>query len=86
MIEQWERDGNQLKPTHVELLVQAWVSSDNYDRALPWSEKWFEAADPKERKHFDLLNFLYNNLGLSVRQSILVDEMKKQWPDEFSKK
>lgn len=86
MIEQWERDGNQLKPNHVELLVQAWVSADEYGRALPWAEKWFEAADPKERKHFDLLNFLYNNLGLSVRQSILVDEMKKQWPDEFSQK
>lgn len=86
MIEQWEHDGNQLTPNHIELLVQAWVSSDNYARALPWAEKWFETANPKERKHYNLLNFLYNHLGLNVRQSILLDEMKERWPEDFEDK
>ena len=86
MIEQWEHDGNQLTPNHIELLVQAWVSSDNYARALPWAEKWFETANPKERKHYNLLNFLYNHLGLNVRQLILLDEMKERWPEDFEDK
>ena len=84
MIENWGRQGNTLKPNHVELLVQAWVSSDNYGRALPWAERWFNSANPKERKHFDLLNFLYSNLNQPGRQADIVKQMINRWPDDKS--
>jgi len=84
MIENWGRSGNQLKPSHVELLVQAWISSENYSRALPWAERWFNSASPKERKHFDLLNFLYNNLRQPGKQADIVKQMINRWPEDKS--
>ena len=38
----------QVKPAYIEMLTQAWVQSENYKKALPWAEKWFKAARPKE--------------------------------------
>ncbi len=70
------------KPSHIEMLTQAWVQSENYSRALPWAEKWFRNAGNKERKHFDLLNFLYNNLGMQGRQADIVKEMINRWPND----
>jgi len=58
MMEDWNRAGGKLTPKHVEYLWQAWSQAENYPRALPWAEKWFNAARPKERKHYDLLNFM----------------------------
>ena len=84
MIEQWERNGNQIKPKHIDLLVQAWVSSNNYDRALLWAEKWYDAANPKERKHFEVLNFLYNNLGMPDKQIRVIEQMTTRWPEDKS--
>jgi len=82
MLENWMNRGGQQKPAHVEMLMQAWVQSENYSRAMPWAEKWFRAANPKERKHFDLLNFLYNNLGQPGRQADIVKEMIARWPND----
>ena len=82
MIEAWGRAGNTIQPNHIELLVQAYVSSDNYSRALPWAERWFNGANPKERKHFDLLNFLYNNLGQPGKQADIVKQMINRWPED----
>jgi tetratricopeptide (TPR) repeat protein len=84
MIENWGRSGNTIKPQHVSLLVQAWVSSENYSRALPWAQRWFKEASPKERKHFDLLNFLYNNLGQPGKQADIVKQMINRWPEDKS--
>jgi len=83
LLENYLRSGGQEKPQYVEMLVQAYVQSDNYRAALPWAEKWFNAAPrPKERKYFDLLNFLYNNLGMQGRQADIVKEMIGRWPDD----
>ena len=83
MLENWGRQGNDLTP-HYELLVNAYVSSDNYSRALPWAERWFNAASPKERRHFDLLNFLYNNLRQPGKQADIVKQMINRWPEDKS--
>jgi tetratricopeptide (TPR) repeat protein len=64
------------------LLVQAWVEAEDYRRALPWAEKWFNTASPKERKHFDLLNFLYNNLEMPGKQADIVKQMIQKWPED----
>jgi len=46
---------SQPKPSseHIELLVNAWLQAEDYPRALPWAEKWFNQASPKTRKHYD---------------------------------
>lgn len=81
-LENYLNRGGQQKPQYVEMLTQAWVQSDNYSRALPWAEKWFRGANPKERKHFDLLNFLYNNLGQPAKQADIVKQMINRWPED----
>ncbi|MEP1229760.1 MAG: tetratricopeptide repeat protein [Litorimonas sp.] len=81
-LEAYLRRGGQEKPVYIELLTQAWVQDANYNRALPWAEKWFRNANPKERKHFDLLNFLYNNLGQTGKQADIVKEMIGRWPED----
>jgi len=81
-LENYLNRGGQQKPQYVEMLTQAWVQSENYSRALPWAEKWFNNARPKERKHFDLMNFLYNNLGQQGRQADIVKQMINRWPED----
>ena len=83
-LEKYLREGGQEKPEYVELLVNAWSQAEDYRRALPWAEKWFRRASPKERKHFDLLNFIYNTLGMTDKQSDIVKEMIQKWPEDRS--
>ena len=73
--------GGNTDSKYVDLLVNAWVQAEDYPRALPWAETWFEAAEPKERKHYDLLNFLYNNLDLKAEQADLRKVMEARWPE-----
>ena len=82
MLEDWGRSGNQLKPSHIEMLWQAWSQAEQYGRALPWAERWFNSANPKERKHFDLLNFMYNNLRMPGKQADIVKQMINRWPED----
>ena len=74
-LENYLNNGGQEKPEYIKLLTQAWIQAEAYDRALPWAKKWFAAANPKERQHFDLMNFLYNNLGQSAQQADIVKQM-----------
>lgn len=82
MLENYINQGNPVKPQYVDMLVGAWVQSEDYRRALPWAERWFNEASPKERKHFDLLNFLYNNLGMSGKQADIVLQMINRYPED----
>ena len=81
-LENYLNNGGQEKPEYVERLTQAWSQAEEHARALPWAKKWFAAANPKERKHFDLMNFLYNNLGQSAQQADIVKQMISRWPDD----
>ncbi len=81
-MEAYLNGGGERKPAYIDLLVQAWVQSNNYAKALPWAEIWFEQASPKERKHFDLMNFLYNQLGMQARQADIVKQMIARWPED----
>ena len=82
MLENYLANGGQRKPQYDEYIMQAWVQSENYSRALPYAERWFNAASPKERKHFDLLNFLYNNLGMQGKQADIVRQMIARFPED----
>ncbi len=81
-LENYLNSGGQEKPQYIELLTNAWVQAEDYRRALPWAERWFNSASPKERRHFDLLNFLFNNLGMQGRQADIVKEMIGRWPED----
>ncbi|MEP3891160.1 MAG: hypothetical protein ABJN69_11930 [Hellea sp.] len=81
-LEAYLNGGGQLKPQYTDMLTQAWVNAEEPARALPWASKWFAAADPKERKHYDLMNFIYAKLEKNERQADLVIEMIERWPAE----
>ena len=81
-IEDYLDNGGQQKPQYIDLLVGAWVQAENYSRALPWAEVWFNIANPKERKHFDLLNFLYSTLEQPEKQLDIVKQMIVLWPED----
>ncbi len=83
-LENYLNSGGQEKPQYVDLLVNAWVQAEDYRRALPWAEKWFNSANPKERRHFDLLNYIFNTLGMQGRQADIVKEMINRWPEDRS--
>lgn len=72
------------KSKYVEMLMQAWLQAGEYSRALPWAERWFINASPKERKHYDLMNFLYNNLGQTDKQIDIIKQMINHWPEDKS--
>ena len=82
MLEEYLRRGGTPNPKYDEYIMQAWVQSENYAKALPYAEKWFRNASPKERKHYDLLNFLYNNLNMPGKQADIVKEMINKFPDD----
>lgn len=80
-LETYLNAGGKVDSKYVDLLVNAWVQAEDYPRALPWAETWFETAEPKERKHYELLTFLYQNLGLKAEQAELRKVMVERWPD-----
>ena len=81
-LEAWSGSGGRLTPEDIELLVQAWVNAGDFEKALPWTQKWYERASPKTRKHFDLLNLVYHKLGRYKDQIDIVKDMINQWPGE----
>ncbi len=81
-LEAWVRKTGDRDPKNTTYIMQAWVQAEQYRQALPWAEQWFNSANPKERKHFDLLNFLYNDLGMQGRQADIVKEMIVRWPED----
>ena len=82
MIEDWASRGGRLTPQHIDMLTQAWVQAEDFKRALPWAKKWFAAASPKERKHFDLMNYIYNQLSMPAEQADIVKQMIVRWPGD----
>lgn len=82
MLEQWGRAGNTLNSTHIEVVMDAYLRSENYELALIWAERWFQDASPKVGKHYDLLHFLYSKLGRTEKQIEIVKMMTERWPDD----
>ena len=82
MLEDWQQAGGTLKGKQEEMLWQAWVQAEQYERALPWAEHWVDEARPKTRKHYDVLNFLYAQLGMDAKQTKIVEQMIARWPED----
>lgn len=81
-MEAWLRKTGRNDVKYLENTVQAWVQAEKYDRALPWAERWFAAKTPKERKHYDLMNFLYHDQNLPAKQLVILQNMTQKWPAE----
>lgn len=64
------------------MLASAYAQNDQYRQALPHAEKAFELANPKERKHFDLLNYVYTQLDMPEKQADILRQMLNRWPDD----
>jgi tetratricopeptide (TPR) repeat protein len=84
MLEDWIEDEGRVPMKIEAMLWQAWSQAEQYDRALPWAEKWFEAANPKRRKHYDLLYFLYRELEMRGKSATIIKQMYTLWPDDKS--
>ena len=81
-LENWVRKTDDQDPKNVEYIMQAWVQAERFDQALPWAEKWFAGLAAKERRDYDLMNFIYYNLDRQDRQIELVKEMINRWPED----
>ena len=53
-------------------------------RALPWALQWMDGAAEKQRKHFDLVVYIYFKLDRPVEQIDIVKQMIEIWPDDRS--
>jgi len=73
-----------LNPIYSEFILQVCVKVKNYECALPYAESWFKDANPKERYHYDSLNFLYGKLKMNDKQIKIVKEMIEHWPNDKS--
>ncbi len=82
ILEKWHRNGGQLSSAHFQLLTQAWIDQKNFSKALPWAKRWFDGVSVKERKHFDLLYFIYAQLEDRPRQADVIRQMITRWPDD----
>ena len=71
-----------LKLQHIELIVQAGAQAEDYHQVLPWAELWFESVEVKERRHYDMLYFLYAQLNMRDRQLEFLTEMIEKWPED----
>ena len=82
LLEQLYAEDPNMDILYVQMLWQTWSQTEQYGRALPWAELWLERADPKERKHYDALNFLYRVEGMPVKQAEIVKQMITRWPED----
>ena len=70
------------KVHYLELIAQAGVQAQDYSRVLPWAELWFESVEVKERRHYDMLYYLYAQLNMRDRQLEFLTEMIEKWPED----
>ena len=81
-LEAWIKRGGELSASRLDLLVKAWLQAEDFNRVLPWAEKWFAQAKPKERKHFDAMNYIFYRLDMPSRQAEIINQMIERWPDD----
>ncbi|MBL4596016.1 MAG: hypothetical protein JKX99_05515 [Robiginitomaculum sp.] len=81
-LENWIRSGG--KPnTQIHMMTAgAWAQLDEFRKALPHAEAGFRLANPKEKKHFGLLNYVYNYLKMYSKQATLLEQQVSIWPDD----
>lgn len=66
------------------LLAAALYYENDYEKARVPVERALQLAESRERRHFDLANMIYSELGLTEKRSRLLSIMVSIWADEVS--
>lgn len=82
ILENWIRSGGKANSKIHLMIAQAWLQDDNYRKALPHAEAAFRTANPKKKKHFDILNYIYHELKMPAKQAALLEQEVSIWPDD----
>jgi tetratricopeptide (TPR) repeat protein len=82
IFETWIRGGGKPNEKIHMMVASAWSQADQFRKALPHAEAAFRMARPKKKRHFDLLNFLYNTLKMYGKQADLLEQQVSLWPDD----
>lgn len=82
-LEQWRKDGGDPADIEtMELLIDSWSYARNFENALAAAEPYFAGLAEKERRHYDLMNFLYGKTGKVSRQADILNQMITLWPND----
>ncbi len=82
IIEGWLRTGGKANQSIHQMVGSAWLQVDEYRKALPHGEAAFNMANPKKKKHFNLLNYIYHELKMPAKQAALLEQQVSIWPDD----
>ena len=82
ILEAYMTQGHAITTERIELIISGWIQAQDYERALPWAERWLNEANPKQRKHFDLLYFIYSNLKMVDKQEAIIVQMVDMYPED----
>ncbi|MGF1462115.1 MAG: tetratricopeptide repeat protein [Maricaulaceae bacterium] len=82
LMERALREGAQDNDRLRLLLATAYAQADRYREALPHARRAFELALPKERKHYDFLNYLFSQLDMPKERAELLEEMLDLYPKD----
>ncbi len=82
ILENWLRNGGKANTKIHLMIAQSWLQADNYRKALPHGETAFRMANPKKKKHFDILNYIYHEMKMPAKQAALLEQEVSIWPDD----
>lgn len=82
ILEDWLKNGGKANDRIHLMIAQAWLQADQYKKALPHAEAAFRMANPKKKKHFDILNYIYHELKMYGKQANLLEQEVAIWPDD----
>jgi len=63
-------------------LVAAYVETNDYRNALRHARLAYQKAEPREKRHYDTLNYLYAELNMPIERAELLSEMVELFPEE----
>ncbi|PHS27809.1 MAG: hypothetical protein COA84_03350 [Robiginitomaculum sp.] len=82
ILENWLRNGGKANDRIHLMIAQSWLQADAYRKALPHAEAAFRMANPKKKKHFDILNYVYHEMKMPAKQAKLLEQEVSIWPDD----
>lgn len=81
-LEAWIAAGGQATDKVHFNMVAAYSELNDYRAALRHGRAAFEKGNPRERKHYDVLNFLFTELDMPVERAALLQEMVQLFPTD----
>ena len=83
-IEEWIRaGGNATDGVHLNL-VAAYVELGEYSNALRHGREAYNKASPRQKRHYDTLNYLYTEMNMPAERAELLSEMVELFPQDKS--